>query len=226
MAEHPDLPKKPSVAVVWLSALVTGLAVITAVSGLFWRGGNGPFISITSRGQIVELYGQGLYRHDTIFVGAMNKGTDAVTLFVGVPVLVFITLAYRRGSLQGGLLLLGTLTYFLYVGASYSLGAVAYNDLFLVYSGLFSASLFGLMHVYASFDLCMLSQRFSSSIPRRGPALFLISSGLLTLAVWLIAPSRLSSGVSLLSDWTSTRRSSRIPWTWLLSRQSVFSLVP
>jgi hypothetical protein len=43
---------------------------------------------------------------------------------------------YRRGSLRGRLLLIGILTYFLYVYASIAFGA-AYNALFLVYVGLF-----------------------------------------------------------------------------------------
>ncbi|MBE9171522.1 hypothetical protein IQ238_29940 [Pleurocapsales cyanobacterium LEGE 06147] len=89
----------------------------------------------------MEIYGRGLYRYDTLFIGAGNRGTDAVTLFLGIPLLIFCIWLYRRGSLRGALLLIGTLVYFLYVYGSYAL-AIAYNNFFFVYIILFSASLY------------------------------------------------------------------------------------
>ena len=179
---------KGSNAVVWLSSLIALLALIAAGVGLFWQDGGGSFSFSTLRGQTVEMYGRGLYRYDTLFVAAGNRETDAVTLFLGIPLLVLSTLLYRRGSLRGGLVLTGALTWFLYVGASYALGAVAYNDLFLVYVTLFSASLFAFVLALTSIDLQILPSYFSSRMPRRGPAIFMFASGLLTLLVWLIEP--------------------------------------
>jgi hypothetical protein len=51
------------------------------------------------------------------------------------------------------LVLTGALTWFLYVGASYALGAVAYNNLFLIYVALFSASLFAFVLALTSIDI-------------------------------------------------------------------------
>jgi hypothetical protein len=179
---------KTSNTVVWLSSLIALLALIAAGVGLFWQDGGGSFSFTTSRGQTVEMYGQGLYRYDTLFVGAGNRGTDAVTLLLGIPLLVLSTLLYRRGSLRGGLVLTGALTWFLYVGSSYALGTVAYNDLFLLYVVLFSASLIAFVLAITSIDIQALSSYFSSRMPRRGPAVFMFVSGLLTLWVWLIEP--------------------------------------
>jgi len=78
----------------------------------------------------------------------------------------------------------GTLVYFLYVYASLALNA-AYNDLFLVYVALFSASLFAVVLAYTSIDLPALEAHFLPSLPRRGPALFMFASGLVTLLIWL-----------------------------------------
>jgi hypothetical protein len=86
----------------------------------------------TVHGTVVELYGGGLYGSDTVFAAAGQRGTDAVTLVLGIPLLVASILRYRRGSLRGGLLLTGTLGYFLYVYAGPALGTVVYNELFLV----------------------------------------------------------------------------------------------
>jgi hypothetical protein len=175
---------KPSCTVVGLAALIAVLALIAAGTGLFWQDAGSPFTFTTLRGQTVEMYGQGLYRFDTRFMGAGNRGTDAVTLMVSIPLLIVATLRYRRGSLRWGLLLVGTLVYFLYVYTSMALN-VAYNNLFLVYVALFSASLFAVVQVYSSIDLVALQTHFRPSLPRRGPALFMFASGLVTLMIWL-----------------------------------------
>jgi hypothetical protein len=179
---------KTSNAVVGLSALIAVLALVAAGTGLFYGDGGSPFAFTSVRGQPVEIYGQGLYRYDTLFQGAGNKGTDMVTLFLGIPLLVLSVMLYRRGSLRGGLLLLGALTWFLYTYASYALGPVAYNELFLLYVALFSASLFALVLAFRSFDVRALRSHFSARLPRRGPAIFMFVSALVTLLVWLIAP--------------------------------------
>jgi hypothetical protein len=176
-------PLKSSRAVVWLSILILILAAIAAGAGLFWQDGDGSFAFTTLRGQSAEIYGRGLYRYDSVFIGAGFKGQDFVTLFLGVPLLVLTTLLYRRGSLRGGLLLTGVLTYFLYVYATMAVGA-AYNSLFLVYVALFSASFYAFILAFASIDLQALPATTLSRLPVRGPVAFLLAGGLVTLVVW------------------------------------------
>jgi hypothetical protein len=175
---------RTSNAVVGLSALSAVLALVAAGTGLFWQGGDGPYPFTTLRGQTAEIYGRGLYRYDTLFIGAGSRATDTITLVLGIPLLVVSTLLYRRGSLRGALLLVGTLVYFLYVYASYALGAVAYNELFLLYVALFSACLYAFVLAFTSVDLRTLGSRFSARMPRLGPAIFMFASGLVTLVVW------------------------------------------
>lgn len=175
---------KPSPTIVGLATLIAALALIAAGAGLFWHDAGSSYRFTTPRGQTVELYGRGLYRFDTRFMAASSRGTDAVTLILGIPLLIVATLRYRRGSLRWGLLLVGTLGYFLYVYASLTLNA-AYNDLFLVYVALCSASLFALILAYRSIELPALQSHFLPNLPRRGPALFMVASGLVTLIIWL-----------------------------------------
>jgi hypothetical protein len=167
-----------------LAGLVALLALGATLVGLFWPEGNGPFSLQTVRGETVQLFGQGIYRYDTLFQGAINRGTDAVTLALGIPLLVCSTLLYRRGSLRGRLLLTSVLAFFLYVYANAALGA-AYNTLYLVYVALFSASLFAFVLSFTSIDRQALSARLLPSIPRRALAIFMFVAGVVTLAVWL-----------------------------------------
>jgi hypothetical protein len=183
-----SLERTVSRALLRLASLVVILAVIAAGVGLFSRGGNGTETFTSERGQAVEMFGRGLYRHDSLFAGAGARGTDAVTLVLAIPFLIVATTLYRRGSGRGALLLAGALTWFLYVYASAALGTVAYNDLFLVYVALFSASLFALALALRACRTPGLLSHFASREPRRGLATFLFASGLLTLGVWLIDP--------------------------------------
>ncbi len=170
-------------AAVWLSVLVVLLAVAAAGLGLFLRSPGETFTFTTLRDQAVQIYNQGLYRYDTLFIGAGYKGQDMIVLFLGVPLLILSILLYGRGSLLGGLLLVGTLGYFLYVYASMVLGA-AYNRIFLLYIALFSASLFAFILAFASFEKGIFPAGLAGSLPQRGLGIFLLVSGLVTLFVW------------------------------------------
>jgi hypothetical protein len=196
---------RTSNAVVWLAILIVILAVVAAGAGLFWQDGGSSFTFKTLRGQSAEIYGRGLYRYDSVFTGAGFKGQDAVTLFLGAPLLVLTTVLYRRGSLRGGLLLTGVLAYFLYVYASMAVGA-AYNNLFLVYVALFSASFFAFVIAFTSIDLQALPASTLSSLPRRGPAAFMFAGGLVTLIVWggpLVGALIQNQPVPLLDSYTT-----------------------
>jgi hypothetical protein len=175
---------KKSNSLVWLSSLVVILALIASSVGLFWSGGGGSFTFTTIHGQTVQIYGQGLYHYDTSFKGPLFRGTDAVTLFICIPLLILAIILYRQGSLRGGLLLSGMLGYFLYNSASLAFG-VAYNNLILVYITSFSASLFAFVLALLSVNLETLSMQISPRSPRRGMAIFLILAGL-SVFIWLI----------------------------------------
>jgi hypothetical protein len=175
---------KQRVALNWLVPLIVILAVITAGTGLFSQGGDGPFSFTTVYGDTVEIYGQGIYRHDSSFVAALFRGTDAVTLFVSIPLLLVGFLSYRRGSLRGSIFLIGVLLYFLYVGVTYTFSAL-FNSLFLVYTALFSASLFALIIALTTFDTQNLANKVTSNMPHRGIAIFMFVAGLGTLFLWL-----------------------------------------
>ncbi len=133
------------------------------------------------RGVEVTLFGDGIYRDDTQFIGAGNRATDGVMLALGLPLLVVGIVLYRRGSVVGALLLLGALGFSWYVAASYAFG-VAYNDLLLLYIAAFSSGLFALVMLGA--QLIGLSDATFEDAPRRGLAAFMFVSALVLLLVW------------------------------------------
>jgi hypothetical protein len=118
---------KKQVALNWLVPNIGLLALVASGTGLFWQGGDGPHPFTTLRDQTVEIYGRGVYQNDTVFYAAGFKGADVIVLFVGIPLLIYSFMRYRSGSLRGGFLLAGALSYFLYIGASLTFSA-AFNQ--------------------------------------------------------------------------------------------------
>ncbi|MCL4262935.1 MAG: hypothetical protein KJ069_06955 [Anaerolineae bacterium] len=168
----------------WLVPLIAILALVAAGAGLFWQAGGSPFTFTTLHGENVEMVGQGIYRFDSAFKAPIQRGTDAVTLFVCLPLLLIAFWRYRRGSLKGGILLIGALSYFLYDGASLAF-SMAFNSLFLVYTALFSASFFAFVYAITAVSPSFLVAHLSPNVPRRGMAIFLFVAGLGVLFIWL-----------------------------------------
>ncbi len=175
---------KPSKLVVGLSVLIMVLALIAVAAGFLWPGEGAAFTFTNVRGQAVQIHGRGLYRYDTLFMAATNRGNDSIVLLLFIPLLAYSTLRYWRGSLRGGLLLLGTLVCFFYLYFSYAFG-IAFNPLFLVYTALYSASLFAFVLLFTSFDRQLLAEHFAPDLPYRAIAIFMFVSGLATVAIWL-----------------------------------------
>ena len=169
----------------WLVPLIAVLALVATGIGLFYPNEGNPFSFTAVRGETVQIWGQGWYRYDTP-IGALSfKAGDLITLFLAIPVLILSFVMYRQGSMRGGLLLTGALSYFLYTYISLGFGAT-YNNLFLVYVIIFSASLFGLILALASFDVQALPAHFAETLPRRGIGIFLVVSGIILSLIWII----------------------------------------
>ena len=196
---------KRNPALNWLVPLIAILAIVIAGVGLFSQGGDGAFSFNTVYGDTVEIYGQGIYRHDTSFVAALFKGTDAITLFVSLPLLLVGYVSYRRGSLRGSIFLIGMLLYFVYIGVTYTF-SVIFNSMFLVYTALFSASLFATIIALTNFDTQYLASKVTSNMPHCGIAIFMFVAGLGTMMLWLselIAPIMTGQAPVNLSHYTT-----------------------
>lgn len=173
---------KPSKAVIWLAGLLAGLALLAAGAGLFWPVTGAPYTFTSLHGDVVDIYGQGLYAGDATMKSGATRGTDVVTIVLAIPLLVGALARYRHGSARGALLLAGALTFFLYVYATNAM-SVAYNGLFLLYVAIFSLSFFTWCLMMMAIQ--PIAARFPASLPYRGIATFLLLCGLLTGFVWL-----------------------------------------
>lgn len=188
----------------WLIPLIGVLALIAAETGLFYQTDGQPYPFTSHRGEEVMIYGQGLYAYDTLSSAAQAKANDFVTIVLGLPLLIISTWLAFRGSLRGRLLLTGTLGFFLYTYISMVFLA-AFNPLFLVYTALYSLSLFAFILSMMSFDLETLPGKFSKRLPHRWIAGLLFFVGGFLLLAWLgrILPPILGDQTPLLENATT-----------------------
>lgn len=131
---------------------------------------------------LVGLLAPSIYRDPPILL-PQNLGTDAVTLFVGLPLLGVAGAAMRRGSLRARLLWLGALGYLVYAYGMYALG-VRWNPLFLAYVALFGLSLFALITGLVHTDAARIHGA-AAGAPVRAVAVYLEAVAVLVAAVWL-----------------------------------------
>lgn len=154
---------------VWLwiiTVLAVVLGAVAAAAGLFWTppAGMAP---------APEFYGHGLYRRDTPFTAGGAQGSDLLTLLLVVPAALW-ALAGRGGS-RRMLVLAVAHSWFLYLGASLSFGAIAFNELFPLYVALVPLSTIGFALALRGFG--------APPTPRWLPA-FLLACGIVTGAAW------------------------------------------
>jgi hypothetical protein len=176
-----------------LTYLVAGLGVVAAGVGVFTAWGHTHRSFVTLRGELVSIQGGGLYGHDSVSGAAQAIGQDFVTLLVAVPLLLLATWMASKGSIRGQLMRAGALAYFAYTYILLAFGAT-YNELFLVYVVLFSASAFGFVLSVVSFDAARLQDHFSRRFGRQPVGWALIGFGALLTLMWLgrIVPALLS----------------------------------
>lgn len=170
--------------IIILSVLIILLAITTASVGLFWQDDGQAFYVENVNGDTVKIFGNGIYAHESYFKAPIDKGTDAIILFIVVPLFIITVLLYNKNLLKIRLLYLGLLSCILYYSASIAFG-VAYNMLFMVYILLFSACLFTFIIGISSFEYKRIKDSIMIKLPNKSIAVFLVLAGL-SVFVWLI----------------------------------------
>ena len=123
-----------------LSAIVAVLMAVVSTEGAFFS----------------QMY------RDNPLIASTFHWQDYVTLFVALPLLIAGLLLEMRGSLRGRLVWVSMLGYAVYAYAFYCFAA-AFNEFFLLYVAIFSASLFALLLSVPRMDVEAMGRRFGGA---------------------------------------------------------------
>ena len=169
-----------------VSSLCSLIGIITSTGAQSY-----PFQAIT--GEIVSIYGTGLYAHDSLSMVAQGLASDWVTLVLAIPLTLW-ALIKASSLFKAKLILVGLLGYFLYTYTSYAF-LWNYNPLFIGYVVIMSLSFFALILSLMSFDLSTLCLKFVPNLKTGIIIGFQGFVGLMICLLWLrkLAPTWFSS---------------------------------
>ncbi|TVR75494.1 MAG: hypothetical protein EA415_03720 [Sphaerobacteraceae bacterium] len=129
------------------------------------------------------VFFEGLYR-DNVWAASQWRGADVVRLFVAVPLFAGAIYFTRQGSIRGLLVWLGFLLLAVYDYAFY-LFAAAFNEMFLLYTAIFSLSIAALIWALPQIDVQAIRQEFTGGVPRRLISGYLVFWVLMLGGLWV-----------------------------------------
>ena len=165
------------IMILLLSAFVSLIGIITSVNPQ-----HTSFTAVT--GEVVTIFGTGIYKNDSVSVVAQGIASDMVTLFIAVPATVISLWFSLKNSFRAQLTLTGMIGYFLYTYMSYTF-LWTYNPLFIIYTALMSLSLFAFIIALTSFDINDIAIRFSDRFPVRFIRGYLITVSVMIALLWM-----------------------------------------
>ena len=155
---RPAARQAPWVAV-WLSVLLAGLLLVEALGGLL----------------VPDLY------RDAPTWAAQARGVNAIDLVVTLPTLAIALQLSARGSRRARVVWLGVLGYVLYNAVIFGF-TMAFNQLFLVYVGVLSVSVFGIV---ALLNDSRIPRGQLAGAARGAVSVYLLALTALFLLAWL-----------------------------------------
>ncbi len=157
------------------------IAIICSLLGLFYSTGGKQFVVNNIYGQQIELYGNGIYKNDSLLKVGSTRGTDIAIIFVATFLLIISI--YKKNSNKYKLIQGGLLVSILY-NTSCLIFGVTFNKLFLIYLPLFSLSLFSLILLLNNIFKSDIYQNAIYNKKLSGISAFIILSGCSVLQ-WL-----------------------------------------
>jgi len=167
-----------------LVLLIIIFSGIAAVIGITSNNGPGEYDYMSIRGENVPIYGKGLYQHMSADVAIQGIAQDYVTLFIGIPLLLFALILFKKNNIKGLFLLSGILMYFLVTYLFYTAMGM-YNTMFLVYVTLLCLTFFAFLLTLFCYNIAEIKKMFSAEKLIRCSGIFLVINSLLVAVLWL-----------------------------------------
>ena len=170
-----------------ISAMVVFIAVsagIACTAGIRSGMSDGIVIVVTPRGEVMEFQSEGVYQYNPRWFAAEGIGWDIASIVIAIPALLISLFLFTKGSIRGGITLAGLLAYFAYQYLMYVTGW-AYNNLFLLYTALYSISIVALIAVIQEIGVDNLAARMREGSPRKSLAGFMFFISAFLLFMWL-----------------------------------------
>ncbi|MDD4592417.1 MAG: hypothetical protein PHG06_18610 [Parabacteroides sp.] len=163
-----------------LSIVIIALLIVISATGVLSLDFSKSYEITNQYGDLVKMFGNGIYAHDSYFAAPIFIGTDFMILFIFVPLFIYTYFQNAKGSNNSTKLkLMSVYSVAFYYAASLSFG-VTYNQYHLLYIGLFTCTLFGLFSIMRKIKSEELN--YDSKM---GIKVFLILAGVALIVAWV-----------------------------------------
>lgn len=164
--------------------MISIFSAFAGLTGILSDEGSGSYQYDSIRGETIEIYGKGVYKHMSADVAIQGIAQDYVSVFIAIPLLLFSLIGFLKGSKKAGFLLVGTLAYFFISYMFYSTMGM-YNYLFLVYLALMCLSFFGLFLILKDIHHYRLEELFYQNKTGKIVGGFLLFNSIAIAVLWL-----------------------------------------
>lgn len=163
-----------------LSFFVIILLVFISLAGILSLDYTKSYEITNQYGNVVKMYGAGIYAHDSYMKAPILIGTDFCILFLFVPLLCIASIKNsKEESNTSRLSLMSMYGVACYYAASLCFG-VSYNRMMLLYIALFTCTLFGMFAILGKIEVPKL--RYNAT---KGSYRFLVLSGIALIIAWM-----------------------------------------
>ncbi len=178
-----------------LVSIILLSSFIASGFGIFTESGNGKYYYKSIRGELVKIYGKGIYKDMSSEVAPQGIAQDYVTFFVATPLLLISYLKHKK-YFWGKLFFTGVIGYFLVTYLFY-IAMGMYNYLFLLYALILGSSFFLFFNELFYFVGTKQIKDEKWVIKSKYPGYFLIFNAITIGLLWLsiIVPPLLSGEI-------------------------------
>ena len=170
-------------ALIVLNKVTILLVLVVTITGVFSFDPGQSYYAMNQYGESIQIWGSGIYSHDSFFKSPIQIGTDITVLFVVVPLTLYSFTKFRKEqSMERYIQNFGYISALLYYSACLAFG-VTYNRLHLVYILFFSTCLFSVNVLLAFFY--KTENKVVNSFFTKGMEIFLVLSGFSLFVAWL-----------------------------------------
>lgn len=169
-----------------LYGLALLLLLIVTICGLCSFNTTSAYEIVNQYGENIQIWGAGIYAHDSYFKAPIFIGSDFTILICVVPLLIVTFLGIKKvSSIEYDIRMFGILSLLLYYSASQCFG-VTYNSLHLVYIMLFSILFFCTGGIFIKLHtVSVQKQEVCSFHFTKGMKIFLLTAGIALIVAWL-----------------------------------------
>lgn len=169
-----------------LNTLILLLTIIVTICGICSFNTANAYNTTNQYGEIIKMWGTGIYAHDSYFKAPIFIGSDFTILILVIPMAtVTFNNARKSQSIEYFIRCFSLFCLVLYYSASLAFG-VTYNYLHLIYIVLFSLCFFGVCFMLVDLHTLEVQQREICVYPfTKGMKIFLLISGISLFVAWL-----------------------------------------